>query len=297
MNAAQRAMKPANQIPWEPERMAHSTSPSASITPLHEVEAFLLDMDGTLYLGTKPIAGARECLEYLRATGRRLLFFTNNPTRDAAQYVEKLRGLGMAAAPEDVLTAGEATVRYLQRETTHRKLYVLGNPSFEAEVDAAGFIRDGAAPDAVVLAFDTTLTYAKLERACALLADGLPYYATNPDRVCPTEAGFIPDCGAMAALLEAATGRTPQYIGKPYPAMVRMGMQKLNARKTATAMVGDRLYTDMEMAYRAEITSVLVLSGETTREALNAEPRKPDYVFPSLAGLHAHLQAEDRARA
>lgn len=262
-----------------------------TVTPLHQIEAFLFDMDGTIYLGAKPIDGARACLEYLRATGRRLLFITNNPTRDAAQYAEKLMGLGIAAAPEEVLTSGEATVRYLRRETAHRRLFVLGNASFEAEVDRAGFIRDDTAPEAVVLAFDTTLTYAKLERACRFLAEGCPYYATNPDRVCPTEQGFIPDCGAMAALIEAATGRAPRYIGKPYPEMVEMGLQKLGARKATTAIVGDRLYTDMEMAYRAGITSVLVLSGEATAEDAGAAHRKPDYVFAGLGALHARLRS------
>ena len=262
-------------------------------TPLDQISAYLFDMDGTVYLGPKPIPGARECLDYLRATGRRFLFFTNNPTRDAAQYAAKLVALGMAAEPDEVLTSGEATIRFLQRETPHRRLFVLGNPSFEAEVERAGFTRDDAQPDAVVLAFDTTLTYAKLERACLLLAQGCPYYATNPDKVCPTEYGFIPDCGSMAALIEAATGRTPQFIGKPFPEMVQMGMQKLGGRKEDTAMVGDRLYTDMEMAYRAGITSVLVLSGETTPETLAAAERKPDHVLDSLAELHARLEAAD----
>jgi len=253
------------------------------------LQCFLLDMDGTLYLGPDPIDGAAAFVRFLQESGRRHLFFTNNPTRDAAQYSRKLAGMGIAAAPGDVLTSGEATARYLTTETAYRNVYVVGAPSFEAELRQAGLAVADEDPDAVVLAFDKTLTYAKLEKAALFLREGLPYIATNPDKVCPTEYGCIPDCGATAALLEAATGRTPKYIGKPNPEMVRMALDKLGAAPEATAMVGDRLYTDMEMAYRSGITSILVLSGETKREDLEQADRRPDFVFESVRELHGSL--------
>ncbi|MFP4499794.1 MAG: HAD-IIA family hydrolase [Candidatus Hydrogenedentota bacterium] len=287
-------------VPGESEHVmthhvsAGSGAEEAANNALTELRYFLLDMDGTVYLGPAPIPGAAEFLRYLRDTARPHLFFTNNPTKDAARYAEKLHGMGIDAAPGDILTSGEATVRYLQKATDHQRLFVLGNDSFTLEVTRGGFTLDDMAPDAVVLAFDTTLTYAKLERACLLLREGLPFIATNPDRVCPTEYGFIPDCGAMAALIEAATGRTPTYIGKPFPTMIRMGLDKLGATPKATAMVGDRLYTDMEMAYRAGTQSVLVLSGETTPADLETAARRPDHVFDSVAALHAALEAKDR---
>lgn len=260
---------------------------------LRDLRHFLLDMDGTVYLGPNVIPGAPEFIAYLRESGRRHLFFTNNPTRDAARYAEKLAGLGIPAAPEDILTSGEATVRYLVSETPYRRVYAVGPPSFEAEMARGGITLEDEDPEAVVLAFDTTLTYAKLEKAALLLAKGLPFIATNPDRVCPTEYGYIPDCGAMAALLESATGRTPEYIGKPNAAMARMGMAKIGATPETSAMVGDRIYTDMEMAHRAGMAGILVLSGESTAEDAAAAATPPTLQFGSVHELTQALREAD----
>jgi len=257
---------------------------------LAALKYFLLDMDGTVYLGTKPIDGAADFVRFLQDSGRRHLFFTNNPSVDAAQYSAKLVRMGIAATPDDILTSGEATARYLVAETAYRRVFVLGTPSFEAELERAGLTPVEDDPDAVVLAFDNTLTYAKLEKACLLLRAGTPYIATNPDKVCPTDYGYIPDCGATAELLRAATDRWPKFIGKPNPEMIRMGMGKIGAEPETTAMVGDRLYTDMQMAYNAGIAAILVLSGETTLDTLALADRQPDHVFPSVRELHAALQ-------
>ncbi|HEO70724.1 MAG TPA: HAD-IIA family hydrolase [Candidatus Hydrogenedentes bacterium] len=262
-------------------------------TSLASLRYFLLDMDGTVYLGPHPIEGAPEFIRFLGESGRRYLFFTNNPTADAEQYSVKLERMGIHADPTEVLTSGEATARYLVSETAYRRVYVLGTPSFEAELQRAGLEMEDEEPEVVVLSFDKTLTYAKLERACLLLRKGIPYVATNPDKLCPTEYGYIPDCGSMAALLEAATDRLPRFIGKPNREMVRMGLQKLGAEPERTAMVGDRLYTDMQMAYNAGITSILVLSGETTRDRLEALERRPDFVFSSVRELHSALARLD----
>jgi HAD superfamily hydrolase (TIGR01450 family) len=257
---------------------------------LRQIRAFLLDMDGTIYLGPNPIEGSPAFLRFLAESGRKRLFFTNNPTVDAGQYAAKLERMGIAAEPGDILTSGEATARYLVSETPYRRLFVVGTPSFEEELRRAGLDVVLDNPEAVVLAFDKTLTYAKLEGACLLLRAGLPYIATNPDKVCPTEYGYIPDCAATAALLSAATnGREPKYIGKPNAEMIRMGLQKIGVGPEETAMVGDRLYTDMQMAYNAGIASILVLSGETTREDLARAERQPDYVFESVRELHRGL--------
>ncbi|NUM55167.1 MAG: HAD-IIA family hydrolase [Candidatus Hydrogenedentes bacterium] len=250
---------------------------------------FLLDLDGTIYLGKNPLPGAAEFIRFLVESGRPHLFFTNNSSRSAREYAEKLTTMGIPSTPDDVLSSGEATARYLLSETPHRRLFVVGTPSFELELRQAGFELADSNPDAVVLGFDNTLTYAKLERACLLLRQGLPFYATNPDKVCPTEYGYIPDCGSIAALLHEAAQRTPEFIGKPNPAMVRMGMAKIGATPGATAMVGDRLYTDMQMAYNAGTTSILVLSGETARKDLDGAGRTPDFVFESVQELHAAL--------
>jgi len=261
---------------------------------LAALRCFMLDMDGTIYLGSNPIDGSPEFLRYLSASGRRRLFFTNNPTANAEQYSKKLCRMGIEATPEDILTSGEATASYLVSETPYRKVFVVGMPSFEDELRRAGLTLSDDDPDAVVIAFDKTLTYAKLEKACLLLRTGLPYIATNPDKVCPTEYGYIPDCGATAALIAAATDRVPKYIGKPNPEMVRMGLRKLAATQEVTAMVGDRLYTDMQMAYNSGVTSILVLSGETTEEDLEQAERKPDFVFQSVRELLEALKAIER---
>lgn len=267
---------------------------------LSSLQYFLLDMDGTLYLGPKAIPGAAEFVCYLRQSGRRHLFFTNNPTRNASEYAAKLQRLGIEATAADILTSGEATITYLLRRTPFRRVFVVGTPSFEDEVTRAGLQLAQEEAEAVVLAFDTTLTYAKLQTACALLDRGVPYFATNPDKVCPTDRGNLPDCGATAALLEAATGRVPQYLGKPSAEMIYMALEKLGLGNEAhtgvlplpsasIAMVGDRLYTDMEMAYGAGITAVCVLSGESSAQDIKQAARRPDYVFPSVRELHRAL--------
>ncbi|HRK33181.1 MAG TPA: HAD-IIA family hydrolase [Candidatus Hydrogenedentes bacterium] len=259
---------------------------------LSKLKHFLLDLDGTIYLGPGTIPGAPGFVQHLRDTGRRFLFFTNNSSKEAESYARKLSAMGIPCTPDEVLTSGEATIRYLLSETPLRRVYIVGTPSFEQEAREAGLHLASEDPEAVVLAFDRTLTYAKIERACLLLRAGLPFFATNPDKVCPTDYGYIPDCGAMAALLFESSGRAPTFIGKPNVAMAQMGMQKLGGSPKTTAMIGDRTYTDMQMAYNAGITSILVLSGETRREDLSAIDRMPDFVFESVQDLHAALMAQ-----
>ncbi len=260
---------------------------------LRSLRHFMLDMDGTLYLGDRLLPGAKAFIDGLTARGLSYLCLTNNPTKTAEAYAEKLQRLGVDVPPSQILTAGEATARFLAAETPHRRIHPLGPPAFAEELERAGLQVTVEEPDAVVLAFDITLDYERLKQFCRHVLAGLPYYATNPDLVCPTEAGPIPDCGAMAAMIAAATGRTPQYIGKPEATMLRMGLKKLQAEAGQTAMVGDRLYTDMEMAYRAGIASVLVLSGETKFEDLPEESgqRRPDFIFENVGALWEALQS------
>jgi len=261
--------------------------------PLSAIRAFLMDMDGTVYLGHRLLAGARA---FFRLLGRRripCLFFTNNSSADRTLYRDKLVGMGLEVTADQVITSGEATALYLATRTPYRRLFVLGTPSLERELQEAGFTlaADGAV-DAVVLGFDRTLTYAKLERACHLLRAGVPFIATHPDLVCPSEAGPVPDAGSMIALLRAATGRRPKVIGKPNRTMVAMALRKLGGgvRARDVAIVGDRLYTDMRMGRRAGLTTILVLSGETTREDLERTRDRPDYVFESIRELTRELK-------
>lgn len=256
-----------------------------ALARLRGCEGFLLDLDGTLYVDHVPVPGAGELLGLLRERGIPHLFLTNNSSARAEDYRLRLREIGIEAWPGQVLTSGTATIHHLHHHTPHRSAYVVGTPALEQEFRDGGIELDEADPDCVVVGFDTTLTYAKLERACALLFAGKPYYATHPDRTCITARGRIPDIAAIIAGLEAVTGRTPEVIGKPGPGIVQAALERLGSRAAATAMVGDQLDTDMTMARRSGLCGVLVLSGETSRERLEACPReqRPTLVATSVA--------------
>jgi len=255
--------------------------------PLAAMRAFLMDMDGTVYLGCRLLRGAKTFFRHLDRRGIRYLFFTNNSSADRTLYRNKLAGMGLRVAADQIITSGEATALYLSTRTSYRRVYVVGTPSLERELRDAGLTLAEEDVDAVVLGFDKTLTYAKLERACHLLRGGAAFVATHPDKVCPTDRGPIPDCGSMIALLRTATGARPTLIGKPQRRMVAMALRKLGPgfRPRDVAIVGDRLYTDIRMGRRAGLTTILVLSGETRREDLKGTRDKPDYVFDSIREL------------
>jgi HAD superfamily hydrolase (TIGR01450 family) len=245
----------------------------AALTRLRACEAFLIDMDGTLYVGEQLVAGAGALVAGLRRDGRRYLFLTNNSSRPGEDYRRRLERLGIAATRADVLTSGDATIAHLLDATPHRSACLLGTPALEDEFRRAGIAVDTPDPDCVVVAFDTTLTYAKLERACTLLFAGKPYYATHGDRTCITERGLIPDAAALIAACEAVTGRLPEIVGKPHAPIVEAALGRLGVPVARTAVIGDQLDTDMVMAQRCGACAVLVLSGETTPEQLAGQPR------------------------
>ena len=248
-------------------------------------------MDGTIYVDEQLQPRATDLLRLLEETGRSYLFLTNNSSARASDYQARLRRLGIDVPAARVLTSGEATVAYVLRKTPYRRVFLLGTPSLEAEFREAGLELTDDDPDCVVLGFDKTLTYAKLERACLLLARGLPYLATHPDFTCITAAGLIPDTGAFIVGIEKVTGRLPRVIGKPEPEMVAAALERLGSVAARTAIVGDQLDTDMTMARRAGLFGVLVLSGETSRQRLEAQDRvRPDLVLRDVEQLHAMLR-------
>ena len=259
--------------------------PSTATQILQRTTAFLIDLDGTTYLGSRLLPGACEFVERLRASKRRFLFLTNNPSKDAREYCEKLRRLGIVVSEREVFTSGMATVRFLLKKGLKRRIFLLGTPSLEREFTEAGFTLADDAPDYVVLAFDSTITYAKIEKAAHLLRAGVEFVATNPDLVCPTEHGYLPDCGSFMALFKAATGREPRVIGKPNREMAHAALDLLGARPEQSAMIGDRLYTDMRMAKETGMKAILVLSGETKEADIGKSPWKPDLVLASLKEL------------
>jgi HAD superfamily hydrolase (TIGR01450 family) len=264
---------------------------------LRGIRHVALDMDGTIYTGGTLFETTAPFLELLRQLGISYTFLTNNPSKNSADYLAHLRRLGVVATPEQLYTSAQATIEFLhERFPQHRRLFVLGTPSMQAAFTAAGFEllpdRPDAEPDAVVVGFDLELTYARLCRAAWWIQRGKPYFATNPDRVCPTDQPIVlVDCGAICAALESATGRAPTAVlGKPDPAMLRGILHHHNLRPEELAMVGDRLYTDVAMAHRAGAFGVLVLTGETTGEQAQRHSPQPDLIVPTLAEFGAHLR-------
>ncbi|HEX3000055.1 MAG TPA: HAD-IIA family hydrolase [Armatimonadota bacterium] len=251
---------------------------------LENIDGYLLDLDGTCYLSDTPIEGATDFVVACRKQGKRVLWVTNNCSRTAAEYAAKLQRLGFAATPEDIFTAGEATTQLLRRRGCTR-VYLLGTPSLESEFTAAGITLTEKDPQYVVAAFDMTVTYEKLKRACLLIHSGVPFMATHPDRNCPTDEGPIPDCGALTALISTATGVQAEVVGKPHAGMATAAAQRINLPLERIAMVGDRLYTDIKLAVDNQMTGILVLSGETSRADLAGSSVQPHHVLPSIASL------------
>ncbi|MBP6627992.1 MAG: HAD-IIA family hydrolase [Kofleriaceae bacterium] len=250
-----------------------STQPDpVALARLRQARGFLLDMDGTIYIDEVLVPGARELLAWLVRHDRRFVFVTNNSSARARDYLARLARLGIEVAPSQVITSGDATISYLLRHTPHRSAYVVGTPGFVDECRDQGLDVDAADPDCVVVGFDKTLTFAKLERACTLLFAGKPYYATHPDKTCITTHGLIPDIAAIIAACEAVTGRTPKIIGKPYPEMVDAACARIGVAIDDAVIVGDQLDTDMAMAHASGTLGVLVMTGETLADAWTGQP-------------------------
>jgi HAD superfamily hydrolase (TIGR01450 family) len=253
---------------------------------LSHIRLFVLDMDGTVYLGDRLFPWTLPFLEAVRAAGADFLFLTNNSSRTSAQYVEKLNAMGIPAAREHVLTSGEAAIELLRAEGRSSRLHVVATPAVRRDFEAHGFVLTDEDPQAVVLTFDTTLTYAGLVRLCRLVRAGLPFIATHPDLNCPTPDGPIPDVGSFLALVEASTGRRPdRIVGKPSPDFLRAAMLRKGVGADQTLMIGDRLYTDIACGLAAGVTTALVLSGESTREMAAESPHPPHLVVATLADL------------
>jgi len=257
-------------------------------------KCFLLDMDGTIYLGNEMIPGADKFLEALTAHGIRYIFLTNNSSKSKVVYLEKLRKMELPATIDHIFTSGEATTVYLNREKPGARIFLLGTPALEEEFVKSGFtlVRErNEHPDYVVLGFDTTLTYEKLWIGCDYIMDGVPYIATHPDFVCPVEGGRVmPDIGAMIEMIKYSTyGHVPLVIGKPNRYIVEAVLAKYDLRKEEVVIVGDRLYTDIRTGTDNGMDSILVLSGETDRKMLAESEFTPTYVFDSVKDIIREL--------
>lgn len=250
---------------------------------LPQIRCFALDMDGTVYLGEQWIDGALDFLHRIEETGRSYVFVTNNSSKNAAVYVDKLHRMGLDVGEDRIVTSGQATIWYLQNHFPGKKVFLLGNPLLQEEFVQAGIMLEEEHPDVVVTAFDTSLDYRKMCRVCDHVRAGLPYLATHPDYNCPTETGFIPDAGAIHAFIHASAYRYPdRIIGKPNGDIVDYLTSRVNVKREETAMVGDRLYTDIAAGRNNGLKSILVLSGEADMEDVSRSEVLPDMIFDSV---------------
>ena len=260
---------------------------------LKKIKLFLFDMDGTLYLGDRLFPFTKELLATIKSRGSRYLFMTNNSSKSVADYVKKLEKLGISATKEDFITSSQATAYYLKKHHPGATLYVMGTNSLKDELRSEGFLitEDLDKVDLIVMGFDTELTFKKLEDVSKLLLTrDIPYIATNPDLVCPTEFGSIPDCGSVSIMLKNVSGKEPTFIGKPSPLMPTLAMDKWGVSPDETAVIGDRIYTDIKSGINAGAHSILVLSGETTEDILNASEDKPELVLPDCSYITKALK-------
>lgn len=257
---------------------------------LASVKCFMLDMDGTFYLGDRLLDGSLDFLDRLEATGRTALFVTNNSSKSADIYVNKLSRMGVKPLFQNVLTSGQAAGRYCLREHTGKRAFLLGNHMLCEELERMGVLIDNDRPDYVLIGYDTTLDYEKMTKVCDLVRAGLPYIATHPDFNCPTETGFAPDIGAIIAFIEASAGRRPDVIlGKPYAGIVEEALRLTGLEKYELAMAGDRLYTDIATGRNFGILSILVLTGEATVEDIRKTGVEPDLIFERLSAMNSYL--------
>ena len=250
---------------------------------------FLLDMDGTIYLDDELFDGTLDFLSAVKSSGGRYLFVTNNSSKSTDAYVEKLARIGIEATTDDFLTSTDATCLYLKRYAG-KKFYVSGTRSFEEQLKRSGVVTTTDIEDdifGIVMGNDTELTFKKLDDVSRLLTEReLVYIATNPDWVCPTSYGYVPDCGAVAEMIKRATGKSPVFIGKPRPEMLLLAMEKFGYSKEETLMIGDRVYTDIASGYNAGVDTVLVLSGEGTVKDAEDSDTKPTYILENIRELY-----------
>lgn len=261
------------------------------LAKLKEKKLFLLDMDGTLYLDDSLFPKTKDFLSAIKEKGGKYLFLTNNSSKGIDSYVEKMNRLGIPSTSEDFLTSIDALIETLKKkkDIQNKKIYIMGTESFKKQMTDKGFkVTETAGPDVdmIILGFDRELTFKKLDDVSRMLSEDkegrIDYLATNPDWVCPTEYGYVPDCGSMAWMLEKATGRLPVFIGKPCPDMALIAMKKHGFSPDETVIIGDRPYTDIKCGNNAGIDTVFVLSGEGTLKNIEAKEADPTWIMDGI---------------
>jgi len=253
-----------------------------NLSKLTEKKVFFFDLDGTIYLGNKLFDGVTELIEILRRKNKNFFFLSNNSSRSTSDYLRKLNNLNLNITRDNIILSQHPTIDYLKSKY-YEKIFLMGTESLKQEFREEGFILTETDPEILVLAFDQELTYERLERASLLLQDDIPYIATHLDDRCPTEEGYIPDAGGIAALLYKATERMPKVFGKPNKEMLLYKLRELNVSPKDAVMFGDRLYTDIKMGIESGVTTCCVLSGEITMDMINNSTEfKPDFIINGI---------------
>ena len=263
---------------------------------LRDLQCFIFDMDGTINLGETPIDGAKDLISFLQARRIPFFFFTNNSSKNRQAYLEKLSRMGIVIPPEWMYISNQVAVRVLGERYPGGRMMVLGTDCLIQDFKEAGFqVNTGRSPDAVVLGFDTTITYEAIWAACDAVRAGAAFYGVNPDWNCPVEnGGWMPDCGSLAKVIEASTGAVPEFFGKPARHTLDFILEQTGFRPEELAVIGDRLYTDIALAHGTPVTSILVLTGEASRKDAETAPTPPDLIVESLAELRDALLLESR---
>ena len=256
---------------------------------LNEVKLILLDIDGTVYLGNNLIEGSLDFIHKVKETGRSFIFFTNNASRVPSFYKEKLAKMGLEVEESDVVTAGDVTAEFLKTYYPGKRVYLNGTPLLENSFKEKGINLVDDEPDVAVQSFDTTLTYEKLDKICRFVRNGVPFVATHMDTNCPTEDGFMPDCGAMCDLITSSTGVKPRFLGKPFKETVDMVLEITGFKRDEVAFVGDRIYTDVATGVKNGAKGFLVLTGEADMQTVAESEVEPDCIYDSLYEMSKYL--------
>lgn len=250
-----------------------------------EKKAYLIDMDGVLVHGARAIPGAQQFLERLVKGGHKHLILTNNPRYTPQDLVHRLKNAGIAVDPSSVYSSAMATARFLQSQKPGGSAFVIGASGLYQALQEVNFRFTEYAPDFVVLGETESYPYDALVRATQLILAGVPFIATNPDPSGPAENGIVPACGAVAAMLEKATGYSPYFVGKPNPLMLRLALRQLGAHSGNSVMVGDRMDTDIKIGLESGLETILVLTGVSTRETVKRFPYRPGSIVDSVASI------------
>ncbi len=262
---------------------------------LNDTDLFVLDMDGTFYLGNNIIDGALDFLDAVKKSGKRYIFFTNNSSTSPELYIKKLAGMNCFIGRDQIMTSGDVMIRYLSSNYRDKSVYLLGTKPLEESFEEAGinlFNRNNEdalspenldkRPDIVVVGFDKELDYRKLSNACTYIREGALFLATHLDINCPMPNGYIPDCGAICKAIELSTGKEPKFVGKPFKETVDMVVDATKVSREKISFVGDRIYTDVATGVKNGAKGILVLTGECTLEDAKVSEVKPDAIFKSI---------------